>query len=309
MLSFLYVLYCTVGQRSDDAMSPSYIPSIFSFTTPRKRRELEQGLGRYQAAERRRTNKEGADTFQETFIPVEHHQEQIFVYPPNTVCCCTQTDLTSENLVAVDNDYQQRVKELSEVRGAKGYPDQEKLKDDEKLLRFYTGLNSLAVFNLVSAAISESPIIRLSKFQAVFNLVSAAISESPIIKLSKFQAFLLKLRLNVRNYVGFRFDISASTVSRVLSKWIEGMDIRLSFLITWPDRESLRKTMPYCFRPNYGLRVTSKPSIALNRLLKSLQTCLQNHVHGHNNISIIIRQIGWHHTSRNYQLHFKWLRR
>ena len=35
------------------------------------------------------------------------------------------------------------------------------------------------------------------------------------------------------------------------------MDIRLSFLITWPDQESLHKTMPFCSRPNYGLKVTS----------------------------------------------------
>lgn len=35
------------------------------------------------------------------------------------------------------------------------------------------------------------------------------------------------------------------------------MDARLAFLLTWPDRESLRKTMPSCFRPNYGLKVTS----------------------------------------------------
>ena len=35
------------------------------------------------------------------------------------------------------------------------------------------------------------------------------------------------------------------------------MNVRLAFLVTWPDRESLQKTMPFCFRPNYGLRVTS----------------------------------------------------
>ena len=35
------------------------------------------------------------------------------------------------------------------------------------------------------------------------------------------------------------------------------MDIRLSFLIMWPDRESITKTMPFCFQPHYGFRVTS----------------------------------------------------
>ena len=38
---------------------------------------------------------------------------------------------------------------------------------------------------------------------------------------------------------------------------VETMAGRLSFLITWPDRESIQKTMPFCFQPHYGLRVTS----------------------------------------------------
>ena len=43
----------------------------------------------------------------------------------------------------------------------KGYPDQEDLMTDEKLLRFYTGINSftvlMAVFELVAAAIPKNP--------------------------------------------------------------------------------------------------------------------------------------------------------
>ena len=57
--------------------------------------------------------------------------------------------------------------------------------------------------------------------------------------------------------LGFRLVVSESTVSRVFTKRIEAIDILLSCSITWPDRESLRKTMPFCFRPHYSLRVTS----------------------------------------------------
>ena len=28
-------------------------------------------------------------------------------------------------------------------------------------------------------------------------------------------------------------------------------------LIKWPDREALQRTMPFCFRVHYGLRVTA----------------------------------------------------
>ena len=96
------------------------------------------------------------------------------MYPPNTVSVGIQTDLTADHLIALENDYQQRVKELSEMRESKGYPDKENLKNNDKLLRFYTGLSSftvlMAVFNLVSVAIPESPTSRLSKFQDLCSL-------------------------------------------------------------------------------------------------------------------------------------------
>ena len=42
----------------------------------------------------------------------------------------------------------------------------------------------------------------------------------------------MKLRLNASNYdLDFRFRVSESKVSRVFAKWIEAMDILLSFLI------------------------------------------------------------------------------
>lgn len=60
----------------------------------------------------------GADALQEV---IEHCQEETIAYPPNMVCVGIQTDLTVDDLAALENDYQQRVKELSEVCEAKGY--------------------------------------------------------------------------------------------------------------------------------------------------------------------------------------------
>ena len=80
-------------------------------------------------------------------------------------------------------------------------------------------------------------------------------------KLTKFECFILtimKLRLGLSNYdLVFRFSIFESTVGRVFAKWISAMDIRLSPLIKWPDRESLQTTMPFCFRRHYDLKVAS----------------------------------------------------
>ena len=165
------------------------------------------------------------------------------VYPHNTNSVATQTDLTVADLSAFQEDLQRRTAELAEVCVAKGYPSREELESNEEVLHFYTSFSSFTVLI------------------ALFRLLSVSIPEGGASKLSKFNYFILtlmKLRLNAANFdLGFRFGISKSTVGRAFTKWIEAMDIRLSFLITWPDRESMQKTMPFCFRPNYGLRVTS----------------------------------------------------
>ena len=147
---------------------------------------------------------------------------------PQQVSTGTQTDLTALDIAALEADYQQRVREgCSQVCTKKGFADQEDFKKDENLLRFYTGLNSFTVL------------------MAVFNLVAPVIPEYPLSKLSKFQSFtltLMKLRLNAANFdLAFRFGVSATTVGRILSRWIEAMNARLAFIVTWPDRESCKR--------------------------------------------------------------------
>ena len=80
-----------------------------------------------------------------------------------------------------------------------------------------------------------------------------------VTKLSPFQEFmcvLLKLRMNSSvEYLAYCFGISPSTVSRIFLKWLKQMDVRLSNLILWPDREGLRKAMPACFQASFGKKV------------------------------------------------------
>ena len=67
---------------------------------------------------------------------------------------------------------------------------------------------------------------------------------------------LLKLRLNSPiEDLAFRFSISSSSVSRILSKWLKQMDLRMQGLIMWPDRDVLQKTMPTCFQEPFGKKV------------------------------------------------------
>ena len=107
---------------------------------------------------------------------------------------------------------------------------------DDKV-KFYTGLPGIDIL------------------MTTFNFVSPhSTRRSP--SLSLFQEFimvLMKLRLNVPlQDLAHRFDISLSTVSRIFSAWMTVMDVRLSSLISWPEREDVWHTIPKCFQYSFG---------------------------------------------------------
>lgn len=110
-------------------------------------------------------------------------------------------------------------------------PGREFFDIDEKV-RFYTGLPSIEVL------------------MKTFEHVAPSVNRKSL-TLDKFQEFvidLMKLRLNVPfQDLAYRFSISVSTASRILSFWIRIMDARLSPLVYWPERHQLWHTMPKCF--------------------------------------------------------------
>ncbi len=60
---------------------------------------------------------------------------------------------------------------------------------------------------------------------------------------------LMRLRLNLSSQdLAFRFGVHMSTVFRLFSQTIEVLYIKLRHLIVWPDRDSLLRTMPMCYR-------------------------------------------------------------
>ena len=104
---------------------------------------------------------------------------------------------------------------------------------------------------------------------------------------------LIKLRLNVPNLdLAYRFEVSLSTVSRVFKAWMEVLDVRLSPLISWPEREELWRTMPRCFQYTFGKATTiiidcfeiyiDRPS----NLLARAQT--YSHYKSHNTVKVLI---------------------
>ena len=166
--------------------------------------------------------------------------------PSNQCDEAMQTDL---DLRAVENDQQQRLTENIELEdklsmlSGNGFPSQDVLSKGDQLVNSYTGVSSFDVLNVLFGFIA--PVI-------------AVTSSSKLTKFEQFTLVLMKLKMNIPNFdLAFRFGISKSTVSRIIRKWIFALDDRLSRLIYWPTREELIRTMPFCFRPKYKLRLVS----------------------------------------------------
>ncbi|XP_066930915.1 uncharacterized protein [Clytia hemisphaerica] len=109
--------------------------------------------------------------------------------------------------------------------------------DSDFKINFYTGLPNAAAL------------------RALYNINAPYIESTLTTKLSKFQQMimtLMRLRLGLLEQdLAYRFRVHQSTVSRIFKRWIGTMARRMSFLVRWPEREELYKTMPTCFRESF----------------------------------------------------------
>ena len=95
--------------------------------------------------------------------------------------------------------------------------------------------------------------------QAVLDLISPHVTDHAKCSLSKFQKLILvlmRLRLNLSvQDLAYRVNISKSTVSRTFKTVIAVIFDHMHPLPMWPDRDSMRLTMPMVFRRHFHLRV------------------------------------------------------
>ena len=150
-------------------------------------------------------------------------------------------------------------------------------KDSDDKTRFYTGLPDFHLLTKTFEFVSPH-VTRRTKTLSLFQ---------------EFVMVLIKLRLNVPNLdLAYRFEVSLSTVSRVFKAWMEVLDVRLSPLISWPEREELWRTMPRCFQYTFSKATTiiidcfeiyiDRPS----NLLARAQT--YSHYKSHNTVKVLI---------------------
>ena len=99
----------------------------------------------------------------------------------------------------------------------------------------------------------------LPNFRMLKGVIEFVAPKDQNTKLCSFQEFMvtvIKLRHNPSSQdLAYRCDVSSSTVSRILLKWLTAMYVRLKSMIVWPERDHLRRTMPNCFRQAFRDKV------------------------------------------------------
>ena len=162
---------------------------------------------------------------------------------PKTVDAECQTDLTAFSLMEMEECINNMTLELSDLKQKLMETDlkEESFRNSDEKTKFYTGVPNFLIL------------------QQILDICSPFIYTGTINALSQFQELLLtlmRLRLNLcLDDLAYRFKISKSTASRIFDKWIDVLNVRLGFLIVWPDRLNLIEAMPNCFKQNYGNRV------------------------------------------------------
>lgn len=149
-----------------------------------------------------------------------------------------QTDKELEELTILQRkEFLQLKKEHQELQQSyllqsKMILTEDLLKENDDILKFYTGLPEWHIFS------------------AFYDLIAPYLPEKrKLTKFSRILMFLMKLRLNVfDDDIGFRFGVHASTVSRNFHRVLDVAAAKTAFLIQWPDRDILRLTMPVAFR-------------------------------------------------------------
>ena len=272
-----------LGRKSDDPEHPDYVPtitkikSISSQLSPHKSKKSsknaiarrERRLNRTQKRDQNITkvfNEENnGNTFENTFIEKEKGTDEIDELRCKNIKLQEEINGLKKQLQRAENhieklencnkQYIQKSNELEKhcqillsekteqllkydlLKSKYDNINCKSISEDENKLNFYTGISTVAIFDVV------------------FDFIKKSIIQSDTSKLSKKEIFimvLMKFRLGLLEQdLAYRFGISQPSVSRILHKWIPVLATRLSFLVKWPEREELRKTLPACFRESF----------------------------------------------------------
>ncbi|KAK9965554.1 hypothetical protein ABG768_004640 [Culter alburnus] len=119
----------------------------------------------------------------------------------------------------------------------------------EKMNR--TTLNEMSLHNDDKRVNTLTGLSTYSILMTIFHIVAPFLKlKSCLTCFQQYMLTLMKLRMNLSfEFLAFYFGIDSTTVSKLFKHCISVMHCRLvPSLVLWPDREYLRKSLPYAFR-------------------------------------------------------------
>ena len=156
-------------------------------------------------------------------------------------CKSIQTDLTLEKLQQIKNNNlceRLTTKEKASVEN-KIYNFQTYIDDPEKVA-FYTGLNGL------------------SAMRELFNIVESEMSctSKTLTVEEEFLICLIKLKMNyLFQDIAYHLNVSVVTVEESFHRTLDLLYIKLKYLVKWPSRENLKKSMHQSFKNDFRQKV------------------------------------------------------
>ncbi|XP_051527764.1 uncharacterized protein LOC127425619 [Myxocyprinus asiaticus] len=236
------------GEKSENPMSPDFVPSVFAHTSAAQKQRNVYKLKRFeqtQALKRKRTQAvdeshttvaiNNNDTDLEKTDRYDEHSYATTVHSPQTFTTCTNTACQATVKALTDECTALRA-EVTRVKEKADRMFFESFKNSDKMVRELTGLPSY------------------TKLMAVFAFLSGFLRDSP--GLTPFHGFLItlmRIKLNVPLCLFVNmFHLSKSTVTRVFISTLDVMYCRLSRFIVWPSKEQLQMSLPMCFRTKFS---------------------------------------------------------
>lgn len=118
------------------------------------------------------------------------------------------------------------------------------LLQDERKLRFYTGFENSQRFLLFYTFVDSG--------LATFIENGGDGAPTVLHRMDQVMCVLMRLRLGLLEVdLAHRFNISASSVSRIFSFWVEFLAAYLEQVPKWPSRDLIDRNMPEAFRKEY----------------------------------------------------------
>ena len=124
----------------------------------------------------------------------------------------------------------------------------ESVKHDDKAILFYTGFPSYILLLTCFNFLGPAAMVLCYDKKSIDPEASFVGRHRALTPINEFFLTLCRLRLALKEQdLAYRFQISQSTVSRIITTWLNFMFYKFKEVPIWPSRQAVDHFMPDCF--------------------------------------------------------------